>query len=116
MTRSLIDSIIQEISLIIPAILEAKLPPGSPTQLPQFNYENLRKNVYDISKQVGKNISSMRQDMLAGRQTEIDYINGYIVQQGTAAGIACPINEVIVRLVKEKKKISENEIGDYFKG
>jgi 2-dehydropantoate 2-reductase len=42
---------------------------------------------------------SMLQDVLAGRPTEIDFINGAIVRAATRAGLAAPVNQTLVRLV-----------------
>ena len=43
----------------------------------------------------------MLQDVLRGRRTEIDYLNGYVVGQGRRVGVKTPFNETIVRLVHE---------------
>ena len=45
--------------------------------------------------------SSMAQDVTKGRPTEIEYMNGYIVQQGREIGVPTPINAAIVEVVKE---------------
>jgi 2-dehydropantoate 2-reductase len=42
---------------------------------------------------------SMLQDVLAGRPTEIDFINGAIVRAAERAGLAAPVNQTLVRLV-----------------
>ena len=42
----------------------------------------------------------MLQDVLGQRQTEIDAINGKIVEQGQALGIPTPINAVLTSLVR----------------
>ena len=42
---------------------------------------------------------SMLQDVLKGRPTEIDYINGYVARQGREAGVPTPVNEAAVALV-----------------
>ena len=47
-----------------------------------------------------KNISSMQQDILKGRKTEIDYLNGAVVELGKKYGIKCPVNEGLVMIVK----------------
>jgi 2-dehydropantoate 2-reductase len=44
---------------------------------------------------------SMLQDVLKGRRTEIEHINGYVVKRGRDLGIATPLNSEIVRLVQE---------------
>jgi len=44
--------------------------------------------------------ASMLQDVKAGRRTEIDAINGAIVEAAGAAGIAVPVTETLWRLVK----------------
>lgn len=44
--------------------------------------------------------SSTAQDLMRGKPTEIDYLNGYIVRRGEALGIATPANRVLWALVK----------------
>jgi 2-dehydropantoate 2-reductase len=44
--------------------------------------------------------ASMLQDVEARRQTEIDYLNGGIVRFGRDHGVATPLNEAILALVK----------------
>jgi len=51
-------------------------------------------------KNAGNHKPSMLQDIEAGRRTEIDYINGKIVEYGRQAGIATPYNTMIRGLVK----------------
>jgi 2-dehydropantoate 2-reductase len=43
---------------------------------------------------------SMLQDILAGRPTEIDAINGAVVRAAAAFGLAVPVNTTLYRLVK----------------
>jgi len=45
-------------------------------------------------------ISSTAQDLLRGRRTEIDHLNGYVVRAGEALGIATPVNRTLNALVK----------------
>jgi 2-dehydropantoate 2-reductase len=44
--------------------------------------------------------ASMLQDVEARRQTEIDYLNGGIVRFGREYGVATPLNEAVVALIK----------------
>jgi 2-dehydropantoate 2-reductase len=44
--------------------------------------------------------ASMTQDVLARRQTEIDFLNGAIVERGEEQGLSVPLNRAIWALVK----------------
>jgi len=48
----------------------------------------------------GKHQTSMVQDVLAGRGTEIDFMNGAIVRWGEHAGVPTPLNRTLWALVK----------------
>lgn len=48
----------------------------------------------------GHHKPSMLQDIEAGRRTEIDFINGKIVEYGVQAGVATPCNTMVRGLVK----------------
>ena len=45
--------------------------------------------------------SSMAQDVVKGRRTEIEYMNGYTVQRGREVGIDTPVSAAIVEVVKQ---------------
>ncbi len=51
-----------------------------------------------------ENHSSMLQDVLNRKRTEIEAINGAVVKEGKAIGIATPTNEVLTLLVKGIEK------------
>lgn len=61
----------------------------------------IKKKIGAVATSTAKNTSSMRGDRQRGRRTEIDVINGYIAERGRAAGIATPVNQMLVRRVKE---------------
>ena len=44
---------------------------------------------------------SMAQDIGKGRRTEIDFMNGYIVDKGRSMGIPTPAHEKLVDLVRK---------------
>ncbi len=46
------------------------------------------------------NFSSMCQDLIKGKRTEIDFLNGKIVELGRKHHIQTPINETLVSLIK----------------
>ncbi|KAL1891748.1 hypothetical protein Sste5346_007498 [Sporothrix stenoceras] len=41
-----------------------------------------------------------------GQRTDIEFLNGYFVRRGKALGIACPMNEMIIKMVRAKRKDS----------
>lgn len=61
----------------------------------------------DYLREAGGHKPSMLLDREAGRRTEIDYINGKIVEYGEIAGVPTPFNRTMVALVKavEKKQV-----------
>ena len=63
-------------------------------------YDDPIQKVESVCKATSANISSMLQDVLNKKRTEIDFINGAVVRQGKALGIATPVNEVLTNLVK----------------
>ena len=48
----------------------------------------------------GKHRASMLQDVLAKRQTEVDFMNGAIVQWGAKVGVPTPLNKALWELIK----------------
>jgi 2-dehydropantoate 2-reductase len=48
----------------------------------------------------GQHRASMLQDVLAKRQTEVDFMNGAIVQWGDKVGVPTPLNKALWELVK----------------
>ncbi len=55
----------------------------------------------EVAKMTDAGRPSTAQDIQKGRRTEIESINGYIADQGQAAGIATPMNRVIVEFVQQ---------------
>ncbi len=56
--------------------------------------------VEQVARNTAANQSSMLQDLLNGRPTEIDSINGAIVREAEKVGIPTPVNRVLWHLVK----------------
>ena len=60
--------------------------------------------IIDAGKTIGTGSPSLAQDLLKGRSTEVDYLNGYIVNKGKQVNIPTPVNESIVELTREIEK------------
>jgi 2-dehydropantoate 2-reductase len=111
----LIRMLLAEISAVILSITRsANAGSLDPNLESRFSEPVLEKIVADVGAKTGRNISSMRQDIRAKRRTEIDYINGYIISRGAKVGIDCKHNRTLVKLVKDKRVISEAQIPTTF--
>jgi 2-dehydropantoate 2-reductase len=55
---------------------------------------------YKIAQQMSEALSSTAQDMLRGKRTEIDSLNGYIARRGAELGVPTPANHALFTLVK----------------
>ncbi len=64
----------------------------------------------------GGSKSSSLQSLERGRKTEIDYLNGYVVQQAQKVNVPTPVNAALVNMVKEiesgQRKITRANVGD----
>jgi 2-dehydropantoate 2-reductase len=47
-----------------------------------------------------RTIASMRQDLMKGRRTEIDHMNGAVVELGRKYGIATPVNAAMTAMIR----------------
>jgi len=47
-----------------------------------------------------RTIASMQQDLMKGRKTEIDHMNGAVVDLGIKYGIACPVNAAMTTMIR----------------
>jgi 2-dehydropantoate 2-reductase len=63
-------------------------------------YDDPLAKVEAVCEATATNVSSMLQDVLRKKRTEIDFINGVIVRQGQELGIPTPANSILTDLVK----------------
>ena len=82
-----IHQIVDEITAVSAAV-KVPLPADMPERVVKWTQE-----IRDIH-------TSMYDDWKAGRRTEIDYLNGYIVQTGRELGIPTPVNEALTAMIK----------------
>jgi 2-dehydropantoate 2-reductase len=85
-----IDPLCEEISRLLGAAAQPKQAP-----------EALRDGIEAVARRTATNTSSMRADMLAGRPTEIDFINGYLARLGQQHGITTPVNQMLTERVQQ---------------
>lgn len=78
--RSIIEQIIHELVTVMQA-------EGIPC-----NKTTLTQSIYQVIAATAKNHSSMQQDVVHQRQTEIDFITGYVVQKAQQHGLSVPTN------------------------
>src|SRR5262249_41386870 len=55
---------------------------------------------YKFGQSMALTLSSTAQDMMRGKRTEIDSLNGFIVRSGRELGVPTPINHALFTLVK----------------
>ena len=63
--------------------------------------------MYSVAERTYNNKNSMLQDVLKGKPTEIDFLNGKIVEFAKDLGIRVPVNELLTFLVKGLEKSFE---------
>lgn len=66
----------------------------------RLDVPNAFELVEEVARRTGHNISSMRQDVEAGRRTEIDFICGAVVREGMRVEVPTPVNRTLMQLVK----------------
>jgi 2-dehydropantoate 2-reductase len=72
---------------------------------------DLEESIIRLTHATAANVNSMLQDIRAGRMTEIDYLNGYVMRLGEQVGISTPYNTAVYHLVKHIEARHLNEIG-----
>ena len=65
--------------------------------------DQLLASVQSVGRGTGGNVSSMLQDVRAGRGTEVAYLNGYVARQAAARGMAAPVNGALLQLLMAKE-------------
>jgi len=60
----------------------------------------LLEDIADMAKKRGGGQPSLLQDVIKKRRTEIDYLNGYVCEQGKQKGVKTPYNDAVVARVR----------------
>jgi 2-dehydropantoate 2-reductase len=82
--------------LHLPPETVARAGEGDPAAIEVADAQRLK----DTARVSGEQRPSMGQDMMKGRRTEIEFLNGYVVREGEKAGLACPANAALTAIVK----------------
>ncbi len=94
-THQLMDQVIEEIFAVLRAHRQ---------ETPWADAEAYRQAFYtQLVPSTAGHHASMLQDMQRGRKTEIDALNGAVVNLGRQYGVQTPVNEVIVAMIKAKE-------------
>jgi 2-dehydropantoate 2-reductase len=65
-----------------------------------------------IAETMPSQLSSTAQDLMRGKPSEIDHLNGYVVQRGAAMGVHTPANQVlwaVTKLVEQAPALVKTE-------
>ncbi|KAK4200785.1 putative bassianolide synthetase [Triangularia verruculosa] len=82
------SSLVAEIGPVLRAALN--LPSGDAKHDRAWSDQQLLRDALRLADNTAKNRSSMLQDVEAGRETEIDYISGWIIKKARELGLKCP--------------------------
>lgn len=69
--------------------------------------EETWQEIFSICRNTSTNLSSMLQDLLNGKSTEIESINGYLVRKGKRHGMTAPTHELVRRLIRCKSSLRQ---------
>ncbi|OQB30991.1 MAG: 2-dehydropantoate 2-reductase [Candidatus Hydrogenedentes bacterium ADurb.Bin170] len=95
-TRTVMAEVIEELYATAHRLRVPLKPDCSDAWLDHF-YQNLLPPT-------AAHYASMREDLLRGRRTEIDALNGAIARFGNEQGISCPTNALLTALVHAREK------------
>ncbi len=86
--------------LHLPPETIAKAGEGDPAAIEVADAQRLK----DTARVSGEQRPSMGQDMVKGRRTEIEFLNGYVVREGEKVGQPCRANAALTDIVKRVER------------
>jgi 2-dehydropantoate 2-reductase len=63
--------------------------------------EDLKSQLAETARELGAGRPSMLQDVMKGRRTEIEYLDGYVAGRGREVGVSTPACDRITALIKQ---------------
>lgn len=97
-----LQDLMREICQEIIAVMQAR-------GVPIVNKDDPYAPVINSQKALGQNRPSMWQDLNRGLKTEIDALNGAIVEEAERHGLKAPLNWMLVRLVHSAERQNQNK-------
>ncbi|TXK81649.1 ketopantoate reductase family protein [Rheinheimera tangshanensis] len=67
-----------------------------------FSVEAIQNRVKQVIEQTAENYSSMQQDFVKGRRTELEYITGFLLRQAEQHQLQLPAHQAIYQLLLQK--------------
>jgi 2-dehydropantoate 2-reductase len=62
--------------------------------------QELHVKLIEAGRHLGAGRPSLLQDVMKGRRTEVEYLNGYVARKGREVGVSTPMNEAVVQVVQ----------------
>jgi 2-dehydropantoate 2-reductase len=69
----------------------------------ELESDRLINAVKHVIQQTRDNYSSMNRDLQAKRKTEINFINGYILEQAARFNLPCPVNLALCTEIRQQE-------------
>ena len=66
--------------------------------------EDLKSQLAEGARELGDGRPSMLQDVMKGRRTEIEYLDGYVARRGREVGVSTPACDRITDLIKRVER------------
>ncbi|KAK2732278.1 putative 2-dehydropantoate 2-reductase [Colletotrichum kahawae] len=84
--------------------------------LNRFSHARLKEMLYEVGHKVRENTSSMLQDVRAGKQTEIDEFNGWLVETAAYLGgnLDVTSHKILIDLVKKGAILDTDSLSSHF--
>ncbi|KAF2747747.1 hypothetical protein M011DRAFT_494127 [Sporormia fimetaria CBS 119925] len=113
-TRRLAELLVAELSPVLLGTLERVSQDLSlhAESRARFSVQGLMDEVKRVCEITKENKSSMRQDVEAGRKTEVGFINGWVVRMGRELGVDVRLNERVVELVEGGVRVDAGDEGN----
>jgi 2-dehydropantoate 2-reductase len=80
----------------------------------RFSIEELELKVLEVADKTAANTSSMLQDVRANRETEIDYITGYLLKRGRECGVDMHFNAQVYDMVEAGRTLKAEDVVQEF--